>query len=170
MTQFSRRAKWLNTLFPASVLPQTGDPGSVSDDVSLVQQYDGGGVGIPSRPEWFFGADSPIGAAGDVELVTMGDDEYLRLYSVHAFTIVLANCQCAPSVIDLQSVPNGVCQLAPLILTLGIGLGSVVFALNQSIIGPGMSLRMSHFGGGGATSLRYRAYGLRLPVGAVCPF
>lgn len=46
MSQFSRRAKWLNALFPASVAPQITDPGDVSSDVSLVQQYDAGGLGF----------------------------------------------------------------------------------------------------------------------------
>lgn len=44
MSQFSRRARWLNALFPSSVAPQRTDPSVVSEDVSLVQQYDAGGM------------------------------------------------------------------------------------------------------------------------------
>lgn len=46
MTQFSRRARWLDALFPQSVAPANPDPATRSDDVSLVQSYDGGGWGL----------------------------------------------------------------------------------------------------------------------------
>ena len=61
MTQFSRRARWLNALFPQSVAPANPDPALRSDDVSLVQTYDGGGWGIvePSFPaEWDVDAEN----------------------------------------------------------------------------------------------------------------
>jgi len=46
LSQFSRRARWLQRLFPPSVLPGRSDPSIVSDDVSLVQTYDAGGLGL----------------------------------------------------------------------------------------------------------------------------
>jgi len=46
LSQFSRRARWLAQLFTPSVTPNLVNPTSLSDDVSLVQQYDGGGIGM----------------------------------------------------------------------------------------------------------------------------
>lgn len=46
MSQFSRRARWLTQLFTQSVAPAKQDPSQLSDDVSLVQPYDGSGWAI----------------------------------------------------------------------------------------------------------------------------
>lgn len=46
MSQFTRRARWLQQLFTPSVAPAVPAPTSLSDDVTLVQQYDGGGLAI----------------------------------------------------------------------------------------------------------------------------
>jgi len=51
LSQFSRRARWLQDLFTPSVAPHGADPSVVSDDVSLVTQYDGGGIGF-SKPSF----------------------------------------------------------------------------------------------------------------------
>jgi len=63
LSQFSRRARWLNQLFTSSVAPQVSDPSQVSDDVSLVQPYDGGGIAIaiPTFPPLHdSGVDGPL--------------------------------------------------------------------------------------------------------------
>jgi len=69
---FSRRARWLNGIFPASEAPQIQDPGTRSDDVSLVQPYDGSGWGLNQDPEeWTFqgGNSGTPGSAGTFILV-----------------------------------------------------------------------------------------------------
>ena len=85
MTQFSRRARWLNTLFPASKAPQVRDPGVVSDDVSLVQQYDAGGYAFQKTD--FFKA-FPAQAAGNVDVMETGPDEIIRVLAISAHNIV----------------------------------------------------------------------------------
>lgn len=101
MTQFSRRARWLNTLFPQSVAPASADPAVRSDDVSLVQSYDGGGWGISEAvfpAEQDIVADGPviltqpevsirdfltlIGIATRSRLFELDENHYARVYAV----------------------------------------------------------------------------------------
>jgi len=100
LSQFSRRARWLNSLFPASVTPQIQDPGVVSEDVSLVQSYDAGGQGFASLtfpgPEATAGVlveitnpensirdiNTVIGATSSTDLFHIADDLVCRLYAV----------------------------------------------------------------------------------------
>lgn len=79
MSLFSRRARWLNALFPASVTPTITDPASRSDDVSLVQPYDGGGYPIPPVTNWFTEVTSAVAAGTQLLLLTVGDDQLFRI-------------------------------------------------------------------------------------------
>jgi len=100
MTQFSRRARWLDSLFPQSVAPANPDPSVLSDDVSLTQSYDGGGWGIvePTFPvERDIPADGPViitqpevsirdfltlvGIATRSRLFELDSEHYARIYA-----------------------------------------------------------------------------------------
>jgi len=81
MSQFSRRARWLNQLFPASNAPTIRDPGSRSDDVSLTQPYDGSGWGLIQPTDFINRQISGIAASGSVILRTVGDNSIVRLLS-----------------------------------------------------------------------------------------
>ena len=61
------------------------DPGSVSDDVSLVQPYDAGGYGFPKTD--FFHL-FPAQAAGNVDVMETGPDEVIRVLAISAHNLV----------------------------------------------------------------------------------
>jgi len=164
LSQFSRRARWLNALFPASVLPQTGDPGSVSDDVSLVQQYDGGGWAIPRLEDWFIsGLTLPAAASGDTNLLTVPNDSVFRVFAISCFTVTLAVATVNVVISQLPLVGGVV--VTPNISTLALALGQVNLDLNAMVVPPGASIRGAHFNGNGTTVLSWAMYGCLAPAG-----
>ena len=167
MTQFSRRVRWLNVLFPASKAPQVRDPGSVSDDVSLVQQYDGGAWNFNNPSRWLQQEDSPVGATGDTDFFTVPEGEIYRMFSMHGFRLIAGNSNFQPQVADLTSVPNVITAIAPSISVPG-GTGNAVPLLTNPVIIPaGLTLRVQHFQGDATTQNRYSIYGCFAPAGAV---
>ncbi len=167
MSQFSRRARWLNTIFPQSVAPATSDPGIRSDDVSLVQQYDAGGF-IARKENCFFGADSIAGAAISTEILTVPDDEIFRLIAGHVFTVIAATPQGAQFVvIDLDDPTANVASITLLTTVPAVGGGNLSMAVFQPIVlAPGTTLRGTHVGGDANTVTRWRAYGFPAPFGS----
>lgn len=164
MSQFSRRARWLNVLFPQSKAPQLADPGSVSNDVSLVQSYDGSGWPIPGRSEWFKLADL-TGVAGSVEIFRVPDDQVFRLFAAQAIQVVAPGPQVAIFVKDLQSTPNTACSLNAFLALTANNLHLPI--TNPIVIGPGMSITGDQFNGGAGSIVRYSIYGCPAPTGTV---
>lgn len=167
MSQFSRRARWLNFLFPASVAPTVTDPALRSDDVSLVQPYDGSGWGIPPLGDWFLGPFlSPTGGAADTELVAVAADEVFRLFAVSVFTVATLVADAAPIASQVQGA--GGVQIAPNQQSPGLAFGSNVYQFpGGMILPPGSFLRGGHFNGNGTTILSWSVYGCRAPSGTV---
>lgn len=169
MSQFSRRARWLNELFLQSKAPASRDPDSVSDDVSLVQQYDGGGWLIPDTPDWFHGPtlSSPAGAAGSTPLVTVPADKIFRLFAIHVFTLI--NGQADANPIVSQSAASGGVSIADQVNTPLAPLGGArTFLIGQAmILPPGTFLYGSHFNGTGTTVISWNVYGVLAPIGSV---
>jgi len=166
LSQFSRRARWLNRLFPASVAPTTTDPAIRSDDVSLVQPYDGSGWGVPNLEDWFFGPFlSPVGITGDTELVAVPEDSVFRVFSISAFTVIAAVAQVQPVVSQLQGV--GGVNLYDQLATRTVVAGPTTFASRAIVLAPGSFLRGSHFLGNGTTQLSWSVYGCMVPTGTV---
>lgn len=167
MSQFSRRARWLNQLFTASVAPQSSDPAVVSDDVSLVQPYDGSGWPIPQLGDWFSGPFlSPTGAAADTELIQVADDEVFRLFAISVFTVATLVADAGPIVSQIQGA--GGVQIAPNQQSPGLAFGSNVYQFpGGMILPPGSFLRGGHFNGNGTTILSWSVYGCRAPSGTV---
>ncbi len=168
MSQFSRRSRWLNFLFPASKAPQSSDPGSVSDDVSLVQPYDGSGWGIPESSQWLTRGDSPVGITGDTDILTVPAGSVYRLFGAFGFKLLGAASTWQIFVGDLVSTPNLFCLLAEEQNT-GAGIsGSHPAEFNRAIVIPaGLVIRIQHFGGDVATQNRYGIYGCIAPIGTV---
>ena len=165
MAGFSRRARWLNALFPASEIPAITDPSVLSDDVSLVQAYDGGGLGFRDRASMFFQVDK-TGNGVSVFIIQVPEDSICRVYAVSVFTIT------APvSTVQLFTVEpdkNQAVMLAPEVASPAVAAGSIPFDLNRSIVlPPGVNLQGNQFGGGAGTVIRYTAYGVIAPVGTV---
>ena len=168
MSQFSRRARWLNELFLQSKAPASRDPDSVSDDVSLVQQYDGGGWLIPDTPDWFHGPFlSPAGAAGATALLTVPEDSIFRLFSIHVFTVVNPVATCNP-IVSQFATTGGVSLAHQLVTPLSPLGGASTFELNRAIVlPPGTFLYGSHLLGGAGTILSWNVYGCLAPIGSV---
>jgi len=167
LSQFSRRARWLNALFPASKSPTTRDPAQRSDDVSLVQQYDGGAWPIPNASSWFTLTDSPVGVTGVTTILTVPDDMVYRYFGMHAFTVIDPVARFQMRVTD-PLVPLSSVSLNQQIITLAAGLGNTVPLIDRAIvIPPGLQFQVAHIQGGAATQLRYATYGCLAPVGTV---
>lgn len=167
MSLFSRRARWLNVLFPASVAPAKQAPGDLSNDVSLVQQYDGGGWIIPDRSTWFRGPFlSPTAIAGETPLLTVSRDEVFRLFSVHVFTVVGQTAHVS-LVVSPEPAQGGV-VLTPEYTTAAIGIGGQALELNRPIVvPPGAHLYGAHFLGNTLTIISWSLYGCLAPAGSV---
>jgi len=170
LSQFSRRARWLNFLFPASVLPQSTDPGLVSDDVSLVQNYDGGGWGF-AKPDDFI-INSPIldGATGRHIYFTLPVDEYCRLVAMSlAFIGGGGNTVIQPDIIDDEGTGNQVFIATPLQVNQGfLGPGGFESFRNLAThIPPGGQLGVQWLNGAAGTTFTVQAFFARAPVGAV---
>ena len=168
MTQFSRRSRWLNTLFPASVRPQTTDPSSVSEDVSLVQPYDGSGYGIPNPRSWIIQNLLAAGVTGSSVMITVPEDSVYRLMGAGGFNVAASGTPRHQLFVqDLIAVPNLACQLAPIEIPT-VGDGNFAFDLGRAIvIGPGHNLLMAYTAGGAGTIMKYSIYGVLAPLGTV---
>lgn len=165
MTQFSRRARWLNQLFPASKAPQTKDPGSVSDDVSLTQPYDGSGWPLPDFASWIIQKDSPVGIDGQTDMITVPEGSVYRLFSANSFRLIPANAQTQLFVTNLGGIPVTAVALADPVST-GFQQGNNIYQFQKSIVVPaGLTLRFEHFLGDVNTQIRFGIYGCLAPAG-----
>lgn len=170
MSQFSRRARWLNSLFPASVLPQSQDPGEISDDVSLVQNYDGGGWGFPAPDDFI--VNSPIldGVTGVHIYFTLPVDEYARLVAMSLGFIGGAGATVVyPNIIDDEGTGNQVFCATPLQVNQGfLGPGGFESFRNLAThVPPGGQMRVEWINGAVGTTFTVQLYTCRAPLGTV---
>lgn len=181
MGGFSRRARWLNRLFPPSEAPATQDPSTLSDDVSLVQQYDGGGLGFPASPtNWFLAeVTGPVGIAGSFILLANDDDSLARIFTASVKRI--AGGDAAQTWLAIGRVES----LGPDPVTASSALGTngeyKRFGGNThqsggdlggggdgyGILGPGHNLQVHWLAGTAATQLKANVYGVIAPLGTV---
>jgi len=164
LSQFSRRARWLNQVFPASRAPQTSDPNSVSDDVSLTQPYDGSGWAIPDSSQWIIQLDSALAASGQVILLAVPEGFVYRLFGAHSFRVTGSTGTSSIAVRDLVSVPNTAVLLAP---QLDIAGDPKAFEINRAVVVPAGLTITGDFFNGSPTIAAYRMYGCLVPAGTV---
>ena len=164
MSQFVRRARWLQELFTPSVTPTSRFPGRVSEDVSLVALYDASGWGIPDPEQLITTVTStPAGATQTTTLLTIGTAEIFRLLGV-SVTLSAGNAP-TNSVFQLRSIGTAtVCVVSGHLTPTGSLLGQVI---STPVLPPGSILQGTFSGGNASTVLIYRLAGLRLPVGTV---
>jgi len=169
LTQFSRRARWLNSLFTSSKAPQISDPGTVSDDVSLVQPYDGSGYGISNPRTWVTQSlTDPAGITGQLDILTVPEDSVYRLFAASGFKVVGVNPFSFLNVIDLISTPNVACQISPIMQDIVAPDGQFSFDIrNPIVLGPGHTLRIDYIGGSASTVMSYSVFGVLAPIGTV---
>jgi len=185
LSQFSRRAKWLNELFPPSVAPVVSDPTRRSDDVSLVQQYDGGALGI--SPATFPDDPSVLGIALEINEPEMGIREFLTVIGISTITdlLVLPDglyarifgathflvAGAAPSDVFFDVRPptgTGVGNHIALFSHVMVGTtGRISTPLAQDIIPPGHQLNWQQINGSAATQYRLTLNWVVAPIGAI---
>jgi len=164
VSQFVRRARWLQTLFTPSVTPTSKYPGRVSDDVSLVQLYDAAGWGIPDPEQLITSVTStPAGATRTSTLLTIAPDEIFRILA--ASVTLSAGTAPTNSVFQLSATGTAtVCVISPHLLPTGNLIGQEI---QLPVLPPGSTLAGTYSGGNASTVLIYRVAGLRLPLGTV---
>jgi len=159
---FQRRAKWLNFIFPASEAPTVSDPGVRSGDVSLVQQYDGGGFGFQDPASHIIRKVIAVGATGTVDMLETSAEEIFRLVSADVINIAGGGTPTAfLTGISLASLDS--CDLATVQLpTTGRPLR---FPNLCPIVGPSTRIVAQYLSGDAAQQLSFAIMGFRAPLG-----
>ncbi len=165
MSQFSRRARWLNQLFPQSTAPTQHDPGVRSDDVSLVQPYDGGGIGFQEPTTLIKEFEIPVGIAESIDCLVNGEDVVARIYAMGVLQVSGTDATVFMTVISGAGVAIGVAvrDLAVAATTL---LPFVTIS-DFKILGPSCTLRANTRSGGADSLFRVQIYAAVAPLGTV---
>ncbi len=190
MANFQRNAiAWLQRLFPPSTTPGTTNPFVRSDDVQLVQLYDGGGF-MPNGhiPVNWFPVPTTVlnpGPSTSVEIFNRSildsqnafRDNTLRVFVVQVFPSTAPTVTTTWSLqLSPQSVPltNFIQVTGPANFTLGV-FGqdeSVVFRGGNQfppLLGPRINVIFRQEAGGSAASdftIGFRIYGVTAPLGS----
>lgn len=170
MSQFSRRARWLNIFFPQSVAPAEQDPGVRSDDVSLVQPYDGGGFPLSEDTAWMRFLNPAAAAAGVVAIFTTPPDQLFRFMGADV-QLIGGNGPVAGCGLQIQPPVGGggIMQVTERKFFAGATANDPVNfeAITVPIIGPNTIVFMQWAGGNVATDLIVHVYGNFAPFGSV---
>lgn len=161
MARFTRPAPWIQDLFTPS-RSQKDDPGIRSDDVSLIQPYDGSGWPLQPVGEWV--TNKQLAAATDksVPFSTLRDDQVSRIIALSCDLLAGAN---ATAFFFIEGPAN-----------LGVGCSSRVttvdgelnaFEIYSPIIPPGHRLTGRYFGGDVLTVINFHAALCTVPLGTV---
>lgn len=165
MTQFSRAAPWLRSLFIESSSPTVKNPATRSDDVSLVQPYDGGGWPLAGRDSsaWAVTFTTNVGVTGVNTDFTLLKNEIMRILAIG---IVTASGAIANSQVRVQIA----------------GVGTVISISDDKkshlteeqplvpiapLVGPESRLIFRHYAGSAATSIKFNLLVVRVPIGTV---
>jgi len=171
LSQFSRRATWLNILFPASVAPQTRDPGQRSDDVSLVQPYDGGGFGFAHSDHLVVttGALTAAAVAEGATILTIGPEEIYRIMGAMVTNLDVTTLQMNfLSVIDRGGTGDQMFLADPIQFNAGgfnPGESRPFNIYNARVLGPDMTVRYDNQVGEVGKQTSYAVFGYLAPVG-----
>ena len=164
MSLFVRPAPWLRQLFTPAHTPQP-NPGTLSEDVSLVQPYDGSGWAIPNPETTVRSFTAPAGAQGNNTILTMGATDVGRILGIS----VNLNAGAAPTHANAAVRAPGTnlnCPITDVVVPVtGIFIGLPHLA--SSVILPRLQLEGSHIGGDAATILIWRVYIAICPIGTV---
>ena len=163
MSQFSRRARWLTQLFPSSIAPRSRDPGVLSDDVSLVQQYfDGYSQG--NELDWYRFIITPASASGTDNIFSVAEDNIFRLLGASATRIAGANALMRLSIFGFSpgSVGSVIISEEQTIDAFGS-----ILALNTPILPPNTTVEVVRTGGDAASIFSVNVFGIEVPLGTV---
>lgn len=165
MSQFSRRARWLNFLFPSSVAPTVTDPDTRSDDVSLTQPYDGGGYAQGIAVPWHrFISTGPGPAAGVENIFVVPVDEIYRFLAADITLLAGVAGSAAIGVGMVSPGTPGEVKVTPQFIPVGDPRS---LELRTPIVGPSSIISVQWTNGDALTEYLVRIYGLSLPLGTV---
>ena len=165
MSQFSKRAPWLNLLFPQSVAPQVRDPSVVSDDVSLIQPYDGGGYALGSEIPWHrFLISGPGPAAGVGNIFFVPEGELFRFLAADITLVGGVAGSAAIAVGQVSPATPGETKVTDQIIPVGDARSMTV---KTPIVAPLSNITVQWTNGDAATSYLVRIYGISVPLGTV---
>jgi len=168
MSKFTKPAPWLRRFFiPSGV--DFREPGQVSNDVSLVQPYDGGSYPEMAGVEKVFTVTSAAGANTYTDLFTLTNEQIARLVSV-SMANVAGGASGAMLVTDDGSTPEAPCSVyagafANSQQTLDGSIRAI--PILAPIIGPGMRVRLRVTGGDASTQVIANWLVYIVPVGSV---
>lgn len=165
MSQFSRRARWLTSLFPASVIPTTSDPDRVSNDVSLVQPYDGGGVGFQEPANFSRRFAIPIGVSNSIDMIVNDEETIFRVYALDL--VQLAGEDANVFVRITSGSGDSVFVAFHDITTVAVKPRPFQVVTDFRILGPGQTLAADTTFGGAASQFTIGVYGVSAPLGTV---
>lgn len=166
MGQFSRRARWLNEIFPASKAPQTRDPAQVSGDVSLTQPYDAGGYAFDDP--YIRSVGSAAGITDQVEIFRVPEDSIFRILgagvecTVSATANLVTHLSVQTTLITNRDVTITDEVFVPIIAPARFG-----YQIFCPILAPGTVLFGEHRVGVAGTEMLYAVYGTMAPLGTV---
>lgn len=147
--------------------PQTHDPSLVSDDVQLVQPYDGSGWGLNSNiAESIQVFDSLVGTTQDSEMFIVPPDRVFRLLAVSFFLIAGADPSQIYLICSIPLVANRNVAVTEMVTTL-TSAARAMPSSHTPILLPGTRVRNLHAFGDGLTQTRAEIYIVDAPIGTV---
>jgi len=162
MSRFVRPASWLRWLFTSSQTSPV-NPVEVSDDVSLVQPFDGGGYPLFDPGQWGLAVASATAASGTTTVLTVPANTICRLLAAS----VTLNAGVAPSTY-FAVVPEGGDSIGISPLETGVLTTFHLSAeLRCPILPPGAVLSGRWLGGDAATNLNWHILYVLAPIGSV---
>jgi len=163
MSSFVRPAEWLRQLFTQSRTSWT-HPSQVSNDVSLVQPYDGGGLSFQAR---YFTVAPAAGLTGTAILTTIPANSVFRLLGIEWETTAGAGTPvCRVLAEDMLGSQCAICTNH----TFGTALNRPESPDNimGKVLGPSTIIRFEYFAAGdAATVVSCTIYGILAPQGTV---
>jgi len=182
---FARDAPWLRKLFPPTTAPQVTQPGAVSDDVQLVENYQAGGqVALP--PLWFANRITTNPGAGNRSIILdpnlllpVGyDPQVWRIFFLSVFSdgdpatfsfnvqIELDVDGANPTTVQIANgVTIGATSTARVAINSTFGLTSPILLPMFDSQRCGLVMLQTSAQGVGTVSLNYSYYILRNPAG-----
>lgn len=143
------------------MVPTSRFPAIVSEDVSLVAPYDGGGWGMIARADYVVQTVSAIGAALSTTLLVVGEGNVFRILAADCFHSAGTTASCR---LFVQADGSAVaCFITPDVASTSGGVN--IPNIGTPIVPPGATLIGDHFGGGAATVITWRILGLEVPLG-----
>ena len=160
MSRFVRPAAWLRQLFTQSS-NQYVNPSQVSNDVSLVQPYDGSGWGLPDPGQMIKQATSGVGSPTEILVYTVPANRIARLLALSIQRIASTDYTRAYFSAELGGMRVGVSSI---IATVGVDLGLQVYC---PVLPPGAILRGQASGGAAGSTIKCTALVVEVPIGTV---